>query len=125
MKRSRILQAGAEALAVGGIVDLDLNQIAATVGLKPSRLRYYCNNREALAKAILVINLIGLGLGPTMVGVLSDYFAPKYGQESLWQALFGIACATPVATFCYWRAAKCLEKQWPHRASPQVEATNA
>lgn len=77
------------------------------------------------AITLLVINLIGLGLGPTMVGILSDYFAPEYGQESLRQALFVIACATPVAIFCYWRAAKCLEKQLPHRASPQGQATNA
>ncbi|MCA0903027.1 spinster family MFS transporter [Qipengyuania aquimaris] len=77
------------------------------------------------AITLLVINLIGLGLGPTMVGVLSDYFAPEYGQESLRQALFVIACATPVAIFCYWRAAKCLEKQLPHRPAAEAGATSA
>ena len=77
------------------------------------------------AITLLVINLIGLGLGPTMVGVLSDYFAPEYGQESLRQALFVIACATPVAIFCYWRAAKCLEKQLPHRPAAEAGAASA
>ena len=77
------------------------------------------------AITLLVINLIGLGLGPTMVGVLSDYFAPEYGQESLRQALFVIACATPVAIFCYWRAAKCLEKQLAHRPAAEAGATSA
>lgn len=57
MKRSLILQAGAEALAVGGVADLDLNEIAATVGLKPSSLRYYFKNREALAEAIYLERL--------------------------------------------------------------------
>lgn len=71
------------------------------------------------AITLLVINLVGLGLGPTLVGILSDYFAPEYGQESLRQALFVIACATPLAIFCYWRAAKSLERQNPHR--PSVE----
>ncbi|MCA0903029.1 TetR/AcrR family transcriptional regulator [Qipengyuania aquimaris] len=63
MKRSRILQAGAEALAVGGIADLDLNQIAATVDLKPSSLRYYFKNREALAEAIYLERLEEVGEG--------------------------------------------------------------
>ena len=63
------------------------------------------------AITLLVINLIGLGIGPTMVGVLSDYFAADYGEESLRQALFVIACATPVAIFCYWRAAAALSRR--------------
>lgn len=74
------------------------------------------------AITLLVINLIGLGLGPTLVGVLSDIFTPTYGQESLRQALFVIACATPLAIFCYWRAAKCLERQNP-RPSPDATGT--
>lgn len=61
------------------------------------------------AITLLVINLIGLGLGPTMVGVLSDIFADQYGEESLRQALLVIALATPLAIFCYWRAGRCLE----------------
>jgi len=44
---------------------------------------------RALASAIMlfVINLIGLGLGPTLVGVLSDAMAPRLGVESLRYAL--------------------------------------
>ena len=71
------------------------------------------------AITLLVINLIGLGLGPTLVGVLSDIFAPTYGEESLRQALLVIAAATPVAIFCYWRAAVNLE----HHGRPATAAT--
>jgi len=44
---------------------------------------------RAMASAILlfVISLIGLGLGPFLVGVLSDYLKPEYGEESLRIAL--------------------------------------
>jgi MFS family permease len=44
---------------------------------------------RAMASAILlfVISLIGLGLGPFLVGVLSDYLKPVYGEESLRIAL--------------------------------------
>ena len=60
------------------------------------------------AVTLLIINLIGLGLGPTMVGVLSDIFAADYGEQSLKQALLVIACFTPAAIFCYWRAGVAL-----------------
>ena len=63
------------------------------------------------AITLLVINLIGLGLGPTLVGILSDDFVADYGDESLRQALLVIACFTPLAIFCYWRASRCLAAQ--------------
>lgn len=56
------------------------------------------------AVTLLAINLIGLGIGPTLVGVFSDLLVPAYGDESLRYALLIIACFTPVAIFCYWRA---------------------
>lgn len=44
---------------------------------------------RALASSILlfILNIIGLGFGPQLVGVMSDLFAPVYGQESLRIAL--------------------------------------
>lgn len=65
------------------------------------------------AITLLIINLIGLGLGPTMVGVLSDQFAPHYGDESLRYALLVIAGITPFAILCYWRAAVLLKRDFP------------
>ena len=55
---------------------------AMVQGLAEIRIR-------AMASAILlfVISLIGLGLGPFLVGVLSDYLKPAYGEESLRIAL--------------------------------------
>ncbi|HEX5068406.1 MAG TPA: MFS transporter [Myxococcota bacterium] len=55
---------------------------AIAQGLAQLRMR-------ALASALMlfVINLIGLGLGPTLVGALSDAFAPRFGAESLRYAL--------------------------------------
>ncbi len=46
---------------------------------------------RALTSAVLffVINLIGLGLGPTLVGLLSDALNPHYGVEALRYALVG------------------------------------
>ena len=103
MKRSRILQAGAEALAVGGIADLDLNQIAATVGLKPSSLRYYFKNREALAEAIYLERLEEVGEGfeqvresrsieeavQTLCRIEIDHWAEVAGGQSTRKPQFG------------------------------------
>ena len=65
------------------------------------------------AITLLVINLIGLGIGPTLVGVISDVFATRYGEESLRYSLLLIASFTPLAIFAYWRAAVALRRRSP------------
>jgi len=52
----------------------------------------------AMTSAILffVLNLIGLGLGPWSVGVLSDWLEPGLGTESLRQALLYLVPATSI-----------------------------
>lgn len=75
-------------------------------GLAPVRLR-------ALWAAItlLVINLIGLGLGPTLVGVISDALAPSLGKaEALRWAMLLLGAVTPWAIFHYWRAGVLLKR---------------
>jgi hypothetical protein len=44
---------------------------------------------RALAASILlfIINMVGLGLGPQVIGLLSDWLRPEYGDESLRHAL--------------------------------------
>lgn len=66
---------------------------------------------RALASAVLLlfINLIGLGLGPLLIGYVSDYLKPAYGIYSVRWAMcmgFGIAAG---AVFLYWRGAVALE----------------
>jgi MFS family permease len=58
------------------------NTLAMTHGLVGLRMR-------ALASAILffVLNIIGLGMGPWLVGTLSDYLQPTLGAESLRYAM--------------------------------------
>ena len=55
---------------------------AITQALAPLRMR-------AVASAFLLflLNLIGMGLGPQMVGIASDQLAPRLGEESLRGAL--------------------------------------
>ena len=45
----------------------------------------------AAAFLLLIINIIGLGLGPFLTGILSDYLAADYGVESLRYSLLIVA----------------------------------
>jgi MFS family permease len=45
------------------------------------------NRALAAALAHFFVNLVGLGLGPLAVGMLSDYLAPRYGVQSVAYAM--------------------------------------
>jgi hypothetical protein len=60
---------------------------------------------SATAWKLLFTNLIGLGLGPQLVGVASDWFAKTQGAESLRSAMLLCACSLVVPTILYLIAA--------------------
>jgi predicted MFS family arabinose efflux permease len=58
-------------------------------------------SRRAMATAIngLAVNLVALGLGPLLVGAASDYFNPRFGENSLRYSILA------VVVICYsWAA---------------------
>lgn len=75
-------------------------------GLAPTRMRAVW-----AAITLLIINLVGLGLGPSVTGVLSDLYKPVFGAESLRYALMSASLLTPWAIFHYWRAGVLLKRQ--------------
>ena len=80
--------------------------IATTHNLVGLRMR-------ALSSAILflILNLIGLGLGPLLVGMLSDYLEPSFGEHSLRQAMFYLLPAIMAwSTMHFFLAARTLRK---------------
>ncbi len=62
---------------------------------------------RALASAVLLlfINLIGLGLGPLSIGMISDYLEPSYGIYSIQYAMIFGLVVCGLSAFLYWRAA--------------------
>ncbi len=74
--------------------------------LAPLRLR-----ATWAALSLLTINLIGLGLGPFLVGQLSDWLKPEFGGESLRWAMLGVSLLTPWAIFHYARAATLMKRE--------------
>ncbi len=61
---------------------------------------------RAIAASLVVFgqNLIGLGMGPLLFGVLSDWLQPIAGGESVRWVLYGAAWLGLIPAFFFWRA---------------------
>jgi MFS family permease len=72
---------------------------------------------RALISGVLffVLNLIGLGLGPLFVGLLSDHFTPWFGQDALRWALAITCLAWIPAAALYLLAASTLRQDLARR----------
>lgn len=79
--------------------------LAMVQGLVPLRMR-----TVASAVLLFVINIIGLGLGPQMVGLLSDLFAPRFGEESLRYALLTAGLVNVWAALHFFLAGRTLAR---------------
>ena len=68
---------------------------------------------RAVAASIMLFgqNLIGLGFGPFLFGVLSDALAPAYGEESVRYVLYGAAWLGLIPAFFFWRASLRLRRE--------------
>jgi predicted MFS family arabinose efflux permease len=65
------------------------------------------------ALLLLVMNLIGLGLGPTFVGLTSDYFRPEYGAHSLQMAFYALAPMYLIAALLFLCLARLIKRSEP------------
>ncbi|MBW2401385.1 MAG: MFS transporter, partial [Deltaproteobacteria bacterium] len=65
---------------------------------------------RAMASAVLflILNLVGLGLGPQAVGALSDLLKPTYGDEGIRYALLIVSLSGLWAGVHYALAARTL-----------------
>jgi MFS family permease len=62
----------------------------------------------SFALLYLVANLIGMGLGPVLAGVLSDAFVPWAGTESLRYALLLLSPGFFLSAWHLWRASRAV-----------------
>lgn len=86
-------------LFIGGIVSSFWigPTYAAIQTLTPDHLR-----SQASALLLFILNLIGMGLGPLVVGFLSDQLAPTYGDESIRYAMLISLVTVLIGTTLYW-----------------------
>ena len=61
---------------------------------------------------LLINNLIGLGVGPLLIGLLSDQFSNRFGAEALRYAAVSVVSFYLVAAFLMFFAIKRLRNDW-------------
>ncbi|ASR51931.1 MULTISPECIES: spinster family MFS transporter [Blastomonas] len=68
---------------------------------------------RAVAASVMLFsqNLIGLGLGPLLFGVMSDAFQPLAGADSVRWVLYGAAWLGLIPAFLFWRASLRLTRE--------------
>jgi predicted MFS family arabinose efflux permease len=64
-----------------------------------------------LAVVMLLANLIGMGLGPQAVGILSDQFAPVWGADSLRYAMLAVSLVALWAAWHFWQVGRTLREE--------------
>jgi MFS family permease len=83
---------------------------AVTQALVPPAMR-----AQAAAVLLLILNLVGMGLGPSLVGVLSTALAPRFAEESIRFALLAcVATGAAWSTLHYLAAARTLRADLGH-----------
>lgn len=67
---------------------------------------------RAMASAILyfVLNLIGLGLGPLTVGLLSDFYAEPFGDDNLRYAMASVLSIGFLGVYFLWMGTRSLNR---------------
>ncbi|MEM8893376.1 MAG: MFS transporter [Bacteroidota bacterium] len=77
--------------------------ISVIHGLVPTGMR-------AISSAVFffILNLIGLGLGPTVVGIASDLMEPIFPEDSLRWAMAICILFTAMGSLLYWRSGRLL-----------------
>ncbi|MDH3993721.1 MAG: MFS transporter, partial [Gammaproteobacteria bacterium] len=76
---------------------------------------------RALTSAVLflVLNMIGLGLGPLTVGLLSDFYAGYFGDDSLRYAMLTVGLVGLPAILLFVLAARRLPADLAHRVAAE------
>ncbi|HEY2661288.1 MAG TPA: MFS transporter [Caulobacteraceae bacterium] len=77
------------------------------------------------ATLVLVVNLIGLGLGPLFTGAISDLLTSRYGlgADGLRYAMLSALVCAPAAAFAFWRSAKWVMQELPEDLGAAVASS--
>lgn len=66
---------------------------------------------RATASAILlfVVNMVGMGLGPLVIGLLNDYvFGPVHGEQAIRYSLLVLGMLAGIGSLLFWQASRTL-----------------
>jgi len=73
----------------------------------------------ASAIQLALLNIVGYGLGPLLVGVLNDLFAPAFGAESIRISLLCVSAVGAASAIFFMLCARALPGELPRRTGAQ------
>lgn len=85
--------------------------VATAQALVDPRMRAFTS-----ATLVLIVNILGLGLGPIVTGAISDALTPTMGSEALRYAVCATLVMGLVAAYCFNRSAHYLKTEMPDPA---------
>jgi predicted MFS family arabinose efflux permease len=99
----------------GALISLGVVMVTLSIYLAPTyvllqRLVSEQMRATVLALVMLLANLIGMGMGPQIVGVLSDLLAPSYGTHSLRYAMLVVSFGAWWSAFHFWRVSMTVQQ---------------
>lgn len=74
------------------------------------------------AVLVLIVNILGLSLGPLLTGAISDALQPAYGADSLRYAILLSVGMEVLAALCFFRSAHHLVRELDGAAAGEAEA---
>ena len=95
--------AAALALFAAMVAGLNGPTYALTQSLVQVRMR-----GTSMSTLVVLLNLIGVGVGPALAGALSDHFAASYGSDSVRWAMVCVLMLNLPAVVLYARAARSI-----------------
>ncbi len=63
-----------------------------------------------LAVVMLLANVIGMGVGPQVVGIMSDLLMPVVGSDSLRYAMLVVSAVAVWAAYHFWQVGRTVEQ---------------
>jgi predicted MFS family arabinose efflux permease len=63
-----------------------------------------------LAVVMLLANLIGMGMGPQVVGILSDLLSPRFGSDSLRYAMLAMSVIAVWSAYHFWKVGDTVQR---------------
>jgi len=76
----------------------------------------------AIAVTLLILNLVGMGLGPQVVGIISDYLTPMLGVDALRIAMVIVTFVAFGSSYYFWIAGKTINKELSEKQCHQVDS---
>jgi len=80
-----------------------------------------------MAVVMLIANLIGMGIGPQFVGILSDLLRPRLGNDSLRYAMLAASLVALWSAYHFWQVGRTVKEDLAavaHRIRPIPTARN-